>query len=58
MSDYARKRQACSLLAQLPDEHEDVRAIVGHMQELVDEYLLRDGTRPRPRVVSVMRGQD
>lgn len=40
MTENARLRQACSLAAQLPEDPEDVRAIMADLQRLVDEFLL------------------
>lgn len=40
-------RQACALAAQLPENPDDVRAVMGQLQRLVDDYLLpaEDGAR-------------
>lgn len=40
MTENARLREACSLAAQLPEDPEDVRAIMANLQRLVDEFLL------------------
>ncbi len=47
MTGNAHLRQACALAAQLPEKPEDVRAVMGHLQRLVDDYLLsaEDGAR-------------
>lgn len=52
MTDSARLRQACSLAAQLPEDSDDVRAIMGHLQRLVDEFILAPAENSRLSVVA------
>lgn len=40
MTENARLRQACSLAAQLPEDPEDIRAVMADLQRLVDDFLL------------------
>jgi hypothetical protein len=52
MTPDAHKRQALSLAAQLPEQPEDVRAVMLQLQVLVDDFLLRtEGQPARPSVV-------
>jgi hypothetical protein len=48
MTGNAHLRQACALAAQLPENPEDVRAVMANLQRLVDDYLLpaEGGARP------------
>jgi hypothetical protein len=52
MTHDAHKRQACSLAAQLPEQPEDVRAVMAQLQRLVDEFILATEAQPRPSVVA------
>lgn len=57
MTPDAHKRQACSLAAQLPEQPEDVRAVMVQLQRLVDEFILSaEGQPSRPSVLAFPSG--
>ncbi len=54
-SDAWRRRHALALAAQLPEQHEDAKAVIRLMQDLIDGFL-NEQQAPRP-VQEVQRGR-
>lgn len=60
MTGNAHVRQAFALAAQLPENPDDMRAVMGHLQRLVDDYLLpaNDPAKDGAQLRVVAFGQD
>lgn len=57
MTRSAQMRQAVSLAAQLPEEPEDIRAVMAQLQRLVDEFLITAEDQPSRLSVVALRAE-